>query len=169
MHRTLCILLAAFLMSHDLLSADEITELQARAKGGDAKSQIDLAIRLRDGKGIAKDDAEAMQWAHKSADAGNADAMDFVGFAYLRGAVVKRNPAIAIAYFKTAANDSAQAAFNLGQCYFGAQGTEQDCAQALEGWKKAAEMGNGRAAACAAMAYHSGEGVAADAAHIRAG
>ncbi len=64
MHRPLCILLTAFLMSHDVLSADEITELHARAKGGDAKAQIDLAIRLRDGKGIAKNDAEAMQWAH---------------------------------------------------------------------------------------------------------
>jgi len=162
MHRTLCILLAAFLMSHDLLSADEITELQARAKGGDAKSQIDLAIRLRDGKGIAKDDDAAMQWAHKAADAGNADALDFVGFAYLRGAVVKRNPAIAIAYFKAAADHSAQAAFNLGQCYFGAQGTEQDCTKALAWWKTAAERGHGRAAANAAMAYHSGEGIPAD-------
>jgi hypothetical protein len=33
-----------------------------------------------------------MLWAHKAADAGNAEALDFVGFAYLRGAVVKRNP-----------------------------------------------------------------------------
>lgn len=163
MHRTLSILLATFLMSHDALSTDEITELQVRAKGGDAKAQIDLAIRLRDGKGIAKDDAEAMHWAHKAADAGLPDAMDFVGFAYLRGAVVKRNPQIAIAYFKAAADESAAGAFNLGQCYFGAQGTEQDCEQALEWWKKATERGHGRAAANAAMAYHSGEGVAADA------
>lgn len=162
MHRTLCILLAAFLMSHDALSADEITELQSRAKGGDAKAQIDLAIRLRDGKGIAKNDAEAMQWAHKAADAGLPDALDFVGFAYLRGAVVKRNPPIAIAYFKAAADESAAAAFNLGQCYFGAQGTEQDCAEALKWWKKAAEKGHGRAAAVAAMAYHAGEGIPAD-------
>lgn len=162
MHRTFCILLAAFFMSHDASSADEITELQSRAKGGDAKAQIDLAIRLRDGKGVTKNDAEAMQWAHKAADAGNADALDFVGFAYLRGAVVKRNPPIAIAYFKAAADESAAAAFNLGQCYFGAQGTEQDCAKALEWWKKAAERGHGRAAAVAAMAYHAGEGVPAD-------
>ena len=162
MHRRFCILFATFLMSIADLSADEITELHNRAKGGDAKAQIDLAIRLRDGKGITKDDAEAMHWAHKAADAGNADAMDFVGFAYLRGAVVKRNPAIAIAYFKAAANDSAQAAFNLGQCCFGAQGTEQDCAKALEWWKKAAEKGHGRAAAVAAMAYHAGEGIPAD-------
>jgi len=167
MPRLLHTLLATFLMSIAALAADEITDLQSRAKSGDTKAQIGLAIRLRDGKGVTKDDAEALMWAHKAADAGNADAMDFVGFAYLRGAVVKRNPAIAIAYFKEAADESAQAAFNLGQCYFGAQGTEQDCPKALEWWKKAAEKGNGRAAAVAAMAYLSGEGVERDAALAR--
>ena len=162
MHKHLFSLLAASLMSLSTLSANDQTELdtlRSKASGGDAKAQIDLAIRYRDGKGTAKDDAQAMQWAHRAADAGNADAMDFVGFAYLRGAVVKRNPEIAIAYFKEAADESAQAAFNLGQCYFGAQGTAQDCEKALEWWKKAAEKGHGRAAANAAMAYRSGEGV----------
>ena len=167
MHRHFCSLLATFLMSNAALSADEITELQSRAMSGDAKAQLDLAIRLRDGKGVTKDDAEAMQWAHKAADAGNADAQDFVGSAYLRGAVVKRNTALAIAYFKEAADDSAQAAFNLGQCYYGAQGTEQDCAKALDWWKKAADKGHGRAASTAAMAFLSGEGIAPDAAQAR--
>jgi len=162
--------LAILLLMLSLLSADAETALEtlrAQAAGGDVNAQLDLAYRYRDGKGVTKDAAEAMSWAHRAADAGNADAMDFVGFAYLRGAVVKRNPAIAFAYFKEAANESAQAAFNLGQCYYGAQGTKQDCAKALEWWKKAAEMGHGRAAACAAMAYHSGEGVKADAAQAR--
>ena len=141
--------------------------LREKAAGGDAKAQLDLAIRYRDGKGVSKDDSEAMKWAHCAADSGNADAMDFVGFAYLRGAVVRRNPAIAIAYFQAAAGQSPQAAFNLGQCYFGAQGAEQDCAKALEWWKRAAERGHGRAASTAAMAYLSGEGVAPDAALAR--
>jgi uncharacterized protein len=154
-------------MSLSILSADELTELQSLAATGDAKAQIDLAIRLRDGKGISKDDVKAMQWAHRAADAGNADALDFVGFAYLRGSVVKRNPAIAIGYFKAAADESAQAAFNLGQCYYGAQGTEQDCAKALEWWEKAAMKGHGRAAAAAAMAFHSGEGIPRDPAKAR--
>ena len=154
-------------MSIATASADDLMELQRQAAGGDTKAQVDLAIRYRDGKGVAKDDAEAMKWAHMAADAGNADAMDFVGFAYLRGAVVKRRPEIAFGYFKAAASESAQAAFNLGQCYFGAQGTEQDCAKALEWWEKAAEQGHGRAAATAAMAYLSGEGIARDAMKAR--
>jgi uncharacterized protein len=166
MQRSTLTLLTTIIMTATL-PADELAELQNRAASGDAKSQISLAIRLRDGKGVTKNDAEAMHWAHKASDAGNADAMDFVGFAYLRGAVVKRRPEIAIAYFKVAADESAQAAFNLGQCYFGAQGTEQDCAKALVWWEKAAEMGHGRAAAAAAMAFHAGEGAPRDAVKAR--
>ncbi len=143
-------------------AADDLPGVTARAEGGDIKAQLDLAHRYRDGKGVEKDIKLAMQWAHRAADAGNAEAMDFVGHAYLRGADVNRNPVIAFGYFKAAAEKSAQAAFNLGQCYFGAQGTEQDIPKALDWWKKAAEKSHGRAASTAAMAYLSGEGVAAD-------
>ncbi len=140
----------------------EIESLRSKAASGDAKAQRELAFHYHDGKGVAKDEAEALSWAHRAADGGDAEAMDFVGFAYLRGSAIKGNPVIAFGYFKAAADHSAQAAFNLGQCYFGAQGTEQDIPKALEYWKKAAAAGHGRAAACAAMAYYSGEGVAPD-------
>ena len=170
MHRLIFTLLTASLMSSSALSADDdagLEALRSRAHGGDVTAQFDLALRLRDGKGVAKDEAEAMQWAHRAADRGHAEAMDFVGFAYLRGSVVQRNPGIAFGYFQAAAERSAQAAFNLGQCYFGAQGTEQDIPKALEHWKKAAARGHGRAASTAAMALLSGEGVASDAAEAR--
>ena len=163
-------LLAAFLVSISTLSAadqPDLETLRSQASSGDVAAQLDLARRYRDGKGAAKDETEAMKWAHRAADSGNADAMDFVGFAYLHGAVVKRRPEIAFGYFKAAAEKSAQAAFNLGQCYFGAQGTEQDIPKALEYWKQAAAKGHGRAASTAAMAYLSGEGVAPDAAEAR--
>jgi uncharacterized protein len=158
------ILSAATLLADDPASLDALRD---RAASGEVTAQLDLAHRYRDGKGVAKDDAEALRWAHRAADSGNADAMDFVGFAYLRGAVVVGQPEIAFGYFKAAAGKSAQAAFNLGQCYFGAQGTAQDIPQALEHWKKAAERGHGRAASSAAMAYYSGEGIAPDPAQAR--
>lgn len=158
-------------MSLSLLSAADpsanLEALRRRAEELDVQAQLDLAFRYRDGKGVAQDDAEAMKWAHMAADAGHAEAQDFVGFAYLRGAVVKRNAALAFAYFKEAADESAQAAFNLGQCHFGAQGTEQDCAKGIEWWEKAAAKGHGRAAAAAAMAYHAGEGIPRDAKKAR--
>jgi len=162
--------LAALIMSLSTLSAEDKAELDAlrtQAAGGAPKAQLDLAIRHRDGNGVAKDYAEAMKWAHRAADGGSAAAMDFVGFAYLRGSMVNQNPEIAFGYFKAAAERSAQAAFNLGQCYFGAQGTEQDIPKALDWWTKAAAQGHGQAAATAAMAYLSGEGVAPDAEQAR--
>lgn len=157
--------LTALLMTTALILATDTDAAEAlleKANAGDAAAQLALAVRYRDGKDAPQDNVAAMQWAHRAADAGNAEAMDFVGLAYLRGAVVKRNPGLAFGYFKAAAEKSAAAAFNLGQCYFGAQGTEQDCARALAWWQKAAERGHGRAASTAAMALLSGEGVAPD-------
>lgn len=142
--------------------ASSIKELLEKATRGDAEAQVALAFCYRDGRGVAKDEAEAMKWAHAAADKGHAAAQEFIGAAYLHGSAVTRNPVIAFGYFQAAADKSAQAAFNLGQCYFGAQGTEQNVSKALEWWKKAAAQGHGRAAATAAMAYYSGEGIAAD-------
>lgn len=156
---------AAILMSSPHLPASESASLDAlrqASEAGDASAQLELAIRLRDGKGVGKDEKRALHWAHQAADQGHPEALDYVGFVYLRGALVKRNTAVAFGYFQAAAGESPQAAFNLGQCYYGAQGTEQDCAKGLEWWEKAAAMGHGRAAAAAAMAYWSGEGIPPD-------
>lgn len=148
-------------------AAEPPGDLEAKAGKGDPAAQLALALRYRDGVDGEKDPALAMQWAHRAADAGNAEAMDFVGAAYLRGAMVQRQPGIAFGYFQAAAEKSAQAGFNLGQCHFGAQGTVQDVGKALDCWKKAAARGHGRAASCAAMAYLSGEGVEPDPAMAR--
>jgi len=134
---------------------------------GDVRAQMELAYRYRDGKGVKRDYAEALRWAHLAADSGDAGARDFVGWMYFQGLGVKRSPEIAAGYFKAAAAKSDTAAWNLGQCYFAAQGVDQDVPKALEFWKKAAAMGHGRAASTAAMAYHSGEGVAPNASEAR--
>jgi hypothetical protein len=155
----------AFVQAEDGPPTDELT---AKAAQGDIAAQLFLAYRYRDGKGVKKDYAEAMRWAHLAADRGDAESMDFVGWMYFAGLGVMRNPTIAAGYFKAAAEKSAQAAWNLGQCYFGAQGVDQDIPKALELWKKAAAMGSGRAASTAAMVYLAGDGVAPDPAEARA-
>ncbi|HEY1064609.1 MAG TPA: C39 family peptidase [Pirellulales bacterium] len=154
-------LLALFALS---AFADDaaLQELVEKANRGDADAQLALAGRYRDGQGVAKDAAEAMRWGHLAADQGHPAAQDFVGWMYFRGVQVRHNPVLAAAYFKSAAERSATAAWNLGQCYFAAQGVEHDVPKALELWRKAAEMGHGRAASSAAMAYLSGEGVPRD-------
>jgi uncharacterized protein len=139
-----------------------INELIAKAGLGDTRAQVSLAVRYRDGDGVGRDYAEAMRWGHLAADRGDAAAMDFIGWMFFEGLGVKHNPKIALGYFKAAAGKSATAAWNLGQCYFGAQGVDQDVPKALEVWKKAAEMGHGCAASTAAMVYLAGDGVAPD-------
>jgi len=134
-------------------------ELIEKASHGDRASQLSLAVRYRDGKGVDRDYAQAMRWGHVAADQGDPAAIDFVGYMYFRGVGVEQNADIAAGYFKAAAKRSAQAAWNLGQCYFAAQGVEQDIPKALEMWKEAAAMGHGRAAATAAMVYLAGDGV----------
>ncbi len=125
------------------------------------------AYRYRDGKGPTQDYAEALRWGHRAADRGDADARDFVGWMFFQGLGAKRNPEIAAGYFKAAAGKSAAAAWNLGQCYFAAQGVDHDVPKALEAWKAAAAMGHGRAASTAAMVYLAGEGIPVDAKEAR--
>ncbi len=105
-------------------------DLIAKATKGDIRARLSLAYRYRDGKGVRKDYAEAMRWAHLAADRGDAAAMDFVGWMFFQGLGVKHNPTVAAGYFKAAAGESAAAALNLGQCYFGAQGVEHDVPKA---------------------------------------
>lgn len=162
--RRYILFLGTFLPIALLHAADtpSTNDLMASATRGDSAARLSLAYRYRDGKGVKKDYAEAMRWAHLAADQGDAAAMDFVGWMFFSGLGVEHNPTIAAGYFKAAAGSSAQAAWNLGQCYFGSQGVDQDIPKALEVWTKAAAMGHRRAASTAAMVYLEGEGVPPD-------
>ena len=102
----------------------------------------------------------------RAAEQGDAGAQLALAIRLRDGNGEEKNPAEAMRWAHLAA-DAGHAAFNLGQCYYGAQGTEQDCAKALEWWEKAASQGHGRAAAAAAMAHLSGEGVPRDAGKAR--
>ncbi len=160
----LSVLLATIVLALPVAdAAPPAKELLAKAEQGNAEAQLALAYCYRDGKGVSKDNAESLRWAHRAADQGHAAAMDFVGYAFFTGRGVKHSPELAFGYFQAAAEESPTAAFNLGQCYYGAQGTRQDIPKALEIWNKAAELGSGRAASSAAMMYLAGDGVAADA------
>jgi TPR repeat protein len=59
--------------------------LSGQGAKGDIHAQLSLAYRFRDGKGVQKDYAEAMRWAHVAADRGNREAMDFVGWMFYDG------------------------------------------------------------------------------------
>jgi TPR repeat protein len=72
-----------------------------------------------DGRGVAKDVAQAVAWYRKAAEKGYAPAMGFLGDMYANGRGVARDMAEALAWYRKAAalgNESAKANLKkLGQ------------------------------------------------------
>src|SRR5437762_13996304 len=56
-----------------------IEEVKAKAEAGNAESQVELGLRYEQGKGVAKDQAEAVKWYRKAAEQNYAEAQNSVG------------------------------------------------------------------------------------------
>ena len=147
---------------HDL-EVPPLETLRERAEAGDADAQFELALRYRDGRGVARDPRASLHWSRRAADQGHGAALDNVGFHYFQGLGVGQDFDVAFGYFKSAAaRGSAWGWYNLGRCHFGALGTTQDFGRAIDAWRRGADAGHGLSATYVAIAYASGEGVAAD-------
>lgn len=55
------------------------------AKQGNARAQYNLALMYRNGKGVLKDDTEAVKWHLKAAEKGNAGAQTNLASMYKNG------------------------------------------------------------------------------------
>ena len=62
-----------------------------------------LGFMYESGRGVAHDDAEAVRWYRKAADAGYAPAMRNLGMAYLNGLGVAKDGAEALGWYRKAA------------------------------------------------------------------
>ncbi|QSR87721.1 sel1 repeat family protein [Candidatus Methylacidiphilum infernorum] len=62
-----------------------ITQLEQRARGGNAQAQLDLGDAYSRGQGVTKDLAQAVYWYRKAAEQGNVQAQYKLGFAYYWG------------------------------------------------------------------------------------
>lgn len=96
-------------------------EIKFLHQKSDPKVQFALTFKPRDGIGAGRNDSEAMRWVHQSADSANANSIAFSGLAHLHGAEMARRPEIVFGSLKSAANESAPAAFNLDPSYYGNQ------------------------------------------------
>src|SRR5271169_3835851 len=67
------------------LSAQEIVEFKARATKGDAAAQFVLGVVYLKGKGVPKNQVEAVNWFRKAAEQGYARAQFVLGAAYFTG------------------------------------------------------------------------------------
>ncbi|GHT42081.1 hypothetical protein FACS189443_4690 [Planctomycetales bacterium] len=97
-------------IDYSKLSPDELRKL---ADKGDAKAQCNLGVAYYQGKGVAKDYAEAVKWFRKAAEQGDAQAQYNLGVMYGKGEGVAKDYAEAVKWFRKAAEQGEENAKNV--------------------------------------------------------
>ena len=142
------------------LGSGFIAEIQKKAKEGDAEAQLMLGVRYANGKGIARDDEEAVKWYRQSAEQGDVLAQLMLGMCYGNGEGVAQDKAEAVKWFRLAAEQGlAIAQLMLGVRYANGKGIARDDAEAVKWYRRAAEQGLAVAQNNLGIAYHNGNGV----------
>lgn len=98
----------------------EVTALKYRmaAERGEADAQYRLGNCYAEGKGVEKNDAEAVKWYRKAAEQGNVDAQYWLGSCYFNGDGVETNKVEAVRWFRKAAEQGhADAQYFTGKNY----------------------------------------------------
>ena len=114
-------------------NAKALAELRGRAEKGDADAQNSLGGMYRDGRGVAKDEGEAVKWFRKAADQGFAEGQNNLGVMYAKGEGVVKDDAEALKWFRKAANQGdAYGQSNLGAMYATGQGVAKDAVEAYK-------------------------------------
>ena len=134
------------------------------AQQGDASAQTHLGVMYRDGRGVPRDDQQAVEWFRKAAEQGNALGQANLGFMYERGRGARQDDRQAVQWFRKAAEQgNALGQANLGFMYrTGRGGLPQDDQQAINWYRKAAEQGNALGQNNLGVMYRDGRGVAKD-------
>ncbi len=151
-----------------LFSADEnlsFEETQKKAEQGDAVAQNDLGDCYYDGKGTAKDQANAFEWYMKSALQGNALAQHHVGRCYRYGVGTVKDEIKSFEWYLKAAEQAdadADAQIILGICYEQGEGIAKDETKAFEWYAKAAGQGDATAQYLLAYCHLRGIGTVKD-------
>ena len=101
--------------------------LRPLAAQGDAAAQYNLGLMYDEGRGVTRDDAQAVNWYRKAADQGDANAQNNLGFMYAEGRGVAQDYTQSADWFRKATEkDLAVAQYNLGLMYNKGQGVAQD-------------------------------------------
>ena len=87
-----------------------ITELRTQAEQGDAATQYLLGWRYINGRGVEKDDVEAVRWWTQAADQGNLSAQLTLAVRYDNGEGVAQDQAEAVRWYLQAAEQGHVAA-----------------------------------------------------------
>ena len=109
---------------------------------------------------MAQNYSEAVRWYRKAAEKGHPDAQNALGFRYLQGEGVGRDPAEALKWFSKAADQgNAEAENNLGWMYSNGTGVPRDLAKAASLFRHSAEKGHPDSMRALGDQYLRGEGV----------
>jgi hypothetical protein len=120
------------------------------------------------GRGVVQDDTEAVLWYRKSAEQGNAEGENGLGYMYQQGRGVAQSYSEALRLYRMSAEQgNAKAEDNLGLMYAQGQGLPQDYAEALRWYRKSAEQGDAAAEYNLGSLYYYGRGVQVNIAESR--
>ena len=81
-------------------SPKEIAEMRLKADQGDATAQVSLGVMYEFGRGVPKDEVEAVKWYRKAADQGNADGQNNLGNMYAYGQGVPKDEVEAVKWYR---------------------------------------------------------------------
>ncbi len=146
----------------DKLTKDTpVSELKEKAKAGDAEAQYRLGLAYFHGRGVTKNDRQALQLWQASADQGYPKAMHFMGVAYRRGIGVRKHAEKALSWFTRAAQaGSVIDQYIVADAYYeGKVNNRRDDALALFWAEYAARYGHPGALILLAQAKLEGRGV----------
>ena len=128
----------------------------------DPEAQFHLGQRFAQGKGVEKDEIQAVYWFHRAADLGHTEAQRNLAFAFLSGKGVVKNQAEGVRRLRIAAEvGDVPARRQLGYHYATGTGVPKDENEAVHWFRLAADQGDKFAQYNLAFAFTNGRGVSA--------
>jgi TPR repeat protein len=148
------------------ITPEEINRLKLNAEKGDSAAQTFLGYCYNFGKGVQKDNVEAIKWYRKSAEQGNSLAQFYLGAYYHDAKGASKNDVEAVKWFRKSAEQGyASAQFWLGMYYLynGVEGVfKENPVEGVMWLRKSAEQGEAMAQFVLGGCYHLGKGVQKD-------
>ena len=153
-----CLVAVSFTKAQNVPPVDSIKQ---KAESGDAMAQGQYAQMLQLGQGVEKNEAEALKWYQKSAEAGNHFSQANMGLLYQTGrcGVTKDFAKAAEWYRKAAEQGNPYAQYYLANLYENGNGVEKNMKKSTELLEQAAKGGMAQAQVSYALRLFYGDGI----------
>ncbi len=148
-------------LAPNLAGHPEIVDNDRRAAAhGSPENQYHLGLRYFGGRGVTKDEAEAVKWFRKAADQGHLGAQYMLGVAYSAGQGVAQDGSESVKWLAKAAEEGhPRAQYLLGDAYLNGRAVARDPAWAGRWFGKAAYQGVAEAQYSLGVVFAAGLGV----------